>query len=77
LIPEQSISTDQSFKYCWVLGADDLPERRNLTLGPRQGEWRVIREGIQPGEKVVVEGVQRVRAGQKVEAKQAPVTKNW
>ncbi|MCE2792053.1 MAG: efflux RND transporter periplasmic adaptor subunit [Blastopirellula sp.] len=76
LIPEQSISTDQSFKYCWVLGADDLPERRDLTLGPRQGEWRVIRAGIQAGERVVVEGVQRVRAGQKVEAKQAPAMQN-
>lgn len=72
LIPEKSISTDQSFKYCWVLGQDNLPERRNLTLGPRQGEWRVIRSGIEVGEKVIVEGVQRVRAGQKVEATEAP-----
>lgn len=71
LIPEQSIATDQSFKYCWVIGKDNMPERRNLTLGQRQGEWRVIREGIQPGEKVVFEGVQRVRAGQAVEAKPA------
>jgi multidrug efflux pump subunit AcrA (membrane-fusion protein) len=69
LIPEQSIATDQSFKYCWVIGKDNMPERRNLTLGQRQGEWRVIREGIQPGDKVVFEGVQRVRAGQAVEAK--------
>lgn len=72
LIPEQSIATDQSFKYCWVIGKDNLPERRNLTLGQRQGEWRVIREGVKPGEQVVFEGVQRVRAGQAVEAKPAP-----
>ncbi len=72
LIPEQSIATDQSFKYCWVIGKDNLPERRNLTLGQRQGEWRVVREGVKPGEQVVFEGVQRVRAGQAVEAKPAP-----
>lgn len=71
LIPEQSIATDQSFKYCWVIGKDKQPERRNLTLGPRQGEWRVVRDGIQAGEKIVFEGVQRVRAGQAVEAKPA------
>ncbi|MFM7116618.1 MAG: efflux RND transporter periplasmic adaptor subunit [Planctomycetota bacterium] len=72
LIPEQSIATDQSFKYCWVIGKDNLPERRELTLGQRQGEWRVIRDGVKPGEQVVFEGVQRVRAGQAVEAKPAP-----
>lgn len=72
LIPEQSIATDQSFKYCWVIGQDNLPERRQLTLGQRQGEWRVIRDGVKPGEQVVFEGVQRVRAGQAVEAKPAP-----
>jgi multidrug efflux system membrane fusion protein len=72
LIPEQSIATDQSFKYCWVIGKDNLPERRNLTLGQRQGEWRVIRDGVKPGEQVVFEGVQRVRVGQAVEAKPAP-----
>lgn len=71
LIPEQSIATDQSFKYCWVIGKDNLPERRELTLGQRQGEWRVIRDGVKPGEQVVFEGVQRVRAGQAVEAKPA------
>jgi multidrug efflux pump subunit AcrA (membrane-fusion protein) len=71
LIPEQSIATDQSFKYCWVIGKDNLPERRNLTLGQRQGEWRVIREGVKPGEQIVFEGVQRVRVGQAVEAKPA------
>jgi RND family efflux transporter MFP subunit len=71
LIPEQSIATDQSFKYCWVIGKDNLPERRNLTLGQRQGEWRVIRDGVKPGEQIVFEGVQRVRVGQAVEAKPA------
>lgn len=72
LIPEQSIATDQNFKYCWVIGKDNLPERRNLTLGQRQGEWRVVREGVKSGDQVVFEGVQRVRAGQAVEAKPAP-----
>lgn len=67
LIPEQSIATDQSLRFAYVIGPENKVERRNLQLGALRGSWRVIEKGIAAGEKVVVKGVQRVRSGAVVE----------
>jgi membrane fusion protein (multidrug efflux system) len=46
-----------------VVGADGKVSIRTVKVGPRVGDLWVIDEGLEPGEKVVVEGVQRVRDG--------------
>ena len=50
----------------FVVDENNTVERRRVVAGPRQGNRWVIEKGLQAGEKVVVEGLQRVRPGIKV-----------
>lgn len=63
LIKDSAIGTDQSLKYAYVVTADNKVEYRALKLGPVVDGLRVVREGLKPGEWVVVNGLQRVRPG--------------
>jgi membrane fusion protein (multidrug efflux system) len=45
---------------------------RTVKVGPREGTLWVIEEGLKPGERVVVEGLQRLREGATVNPKPAP-----
>jgi len=68
LVDERAIGTDQNQKYVLALGEGDVAEYRRVVLGPRVAEQRVIREGLKPGERVIVTGLQKVRPGQPVSA---------
>lgn len=68
LIPERALATDQGMKFVYVVGSDGTATRRLVALGAQRGELRIISDGLQAGEQVIVKGLQRVRAGQKVEA---------
>jgi RND family efflux transporter MFP subunit len=66
LVPDAAIATEQARKYVLVLDEGDIARQRYVTLGPLFGELRVIRQGLKPGDRVIVSGLMRVRAGQKV-----------
>jgi len=68
LIPEQSLLTDQSIKYVYVVGDDGSATRRAVELGAQRGDLRIVKSGLSAGDRVIVKGQQRVRPGQKVEA---------
>ena len=54
-----------------MVGTDNKVAFRNVKVGPRVDSLWVIEEGLKPGEKVVVEGLQRVRDGITVTPKPA------
>ncbi|MET4575439.1 efflux RND transporter periplasmic adaptor subunit [Ottowia thiooxydans] len=64
LISDQSIGTDQGTRYVLVVGKDDKTEYRPVELGPVVDGLRVIEQGLQPGERIVVKGL--VRPGMQV-----------
>ena len=66
LVPDTAIATDQSRKIIFVVKDDDTVEAKSVTLGPLDEGLRVIREGLKPEDRVVVDGLQRVRVGAKV-----------
>jgi membrane fusion protein (multidrug efflux system) len=49
-----------------VVGPDNVASRRVVDLGGRYGDLWVVRSGLKPGEKIIVEGWQRAQPGQKV-----------
>ena len=51
-----------------VVGSDNTVEIRSVKVGPRVGTLWVINEGLKPGERVIVAGLQNVRAGAVVKA---------
>ena len=71
LVPDAAIATDQSRKIVMVVKADDTVEARPVTLGPLDQGLRVIREGLKPEDRVIIDGLQRARVGAKV-TPQAP-----
>jgi RND family efflux transporter MFP subunit len=66
LIPERAVAADQAGRYVFVVTADNKAERRNVQLGPNYGRLVVVEEGLQAGDKVIVDGLQRVRGGAQV-----------
>ena len=63
LVPQRAVTEIQGKYLTAVVGADNKVELRPVTPGERIGSDWVISEGLQPGEKIVVEGTQKVRAG--------------
>jgi multidrug efflux system membrane fusion protein len=61
LIDDKAVGTDQDKKYVMVVGADNKATYRPVVLGPVIDGKRVVRSGLQEGEKVIVNGLQRVR----------------
>lgn len=74
LIPERAIGTDQGQRYVLIVKDDNSTERRNVELGVRQGGGlRIVESGVAAGDRVIVEGIQRVRPPAPVEPVDAPV----
>jgi len=63
LVTERAVGTDQDKKFVLVVGADNKAEYREVVLGAPVDGLRVVRSGLQPGDRVVVNGLQRVRPG--------------
>ena len=66
LVPDTAITTDQSRKIVFVVKEDDTVEAKPVVLGPLDEGLRVVREGLKPEDRVIVEGLQRARVGAKV-----------
>jgi multidrug efflux system membrane fusion protein len=60
LIDDKALLTDQDRKYVYVLGAQNKAERRDVVLGAQIDGLRVVRSGLKAGDKVIVNGVQKV-----------------
>ena len=63
LITERAVGTDQSKRYVMVVGQDNKVDYREVKLGPSIDGLRVVTEGLEPEERIVVNGLQRVRPG--------------
>lgn len=65
-IPRSAVLSDQQGNYVFTLGADNKAEQRRIQLGQSTPAIAAVISGIAAGEKVIVEGLQRVRPGQTV-----------
>ncbi|QDF42064.1 efflux RND transporter periplasmic adaptor subunit [Bradyrhizobium symbiodeficiens] len=65
-IPRSAVLSDQQGDYVFLLGADDKVEQRRIQVGQSTPTVASVTSGLSPGEKVIVEGLQRVRPGQSV-----------
>jgi RND family efflux transporter MFP subunit len=74
LLPDEAIGTDQANRFVYVVGSDNIPVRRTVDLGPIDGGLRVIRKGLEPDDWVILRGQQRVRPGQRIVPRRAPLT---
>jgi multidrug efflux system membrane fusion protein len=66
LVTERAIGTDQSQRYVLTITQTNTVAYQPVTLGPVFEGKRVVRSGLQPGDKAIVNGLQRVRPGMPV-----------
>jgi membrane fusion protein (multidrug efflux system) len=63
LIPQQAVSELQGVYQVGVVGSDNKVTIKTVKLGPLFGDMWVVESGLQPGENVIVDGLQRVKTG--------------
>jgi membrane fusion protein (multidrug efflux system) len=66
VIPQRAILTDQTGNYVLVVGQDKKAAAKHITTGANQGADVVVQQGLNDGDVVIVDGVQKVRPGQEV-----------
>jgi RND family efflux transporter MFP subunit len=73
LINDRAVGTDQNQKFVLVLGAQNKVDYRPVKIGRLIEGLRVVKEGLKPGELIVVNGLQRVRPGMPVTPQTVPM----
>jgi RND family efflux transporter MFP subunit len=73
MVTERAIGTDQGRKFVYVVNDENVVERRDVKLDRLSDGLQVVREGVKPEDWVIVNGIQRVRDGAKVEPRRMPM----
>lgn len=76
LVPETAIGAHQGTRFVLVVDRDNRVTHRTVVVGERHGGDRVVASGLQPGESIVVNGLQRVRPGMTVQPVEASLAVN-
>jgi len=74
LVPQKAVTELLATKIVFVVSKENKVELRSVTLGDRVGEDYIVTAGLKPGERIVVEGIQKVRPGVTVTPTARPVT---
>lgn len=68
LVPERAVSELQGKSFVWVVGSDSKTTQRPIKVGDNIGGNFLVLDGLKPGERIVIEGVAKVREGAPVKA---------
>jgi RND family efflux transporter MFP subunit len=74
VIPGSAIGNDQQGDFVYVVGPDDLVQRRSIVKGPMTPKGLAIRSGLAAADRVIVNGLLNARPGEKVSPENAPAT---
>jgi membrane fusion protein (multidrug efflux system) len=72
VIPQQAVQVDQAGRYVLKVDAEDKVQVQRITVGAEQEGYYVVTNGLAEGERVITEGLQKVRPGIVVDAAEAP-----
>lgn len=67
LVPQAAIQESQGSTSLFVVGPEQTVQVRTVRMGPRVGPLWVVEDGVKPGERVVIKGLQQIRSGMRVE----------
>ena len=70
-VPQRAVMETQGLFQLAVVGEDGTVELRRVEMGPRLEKLWIVDSGLEPGERIALDGLQRLRTGMKVETKQA------
>jgi membrane fusion protein (multidrug efflux system) len=66
LVPKRAVQEIQGMQTVLVVGADDMVALRTIQPGEMVGDLLIVRNGLKPGERVIIDGIQKARPGSKV-----------
>ena len=66
MVPVAAVQTEQSGSYVLVVGPDDKVRQQPITLGRQIAQDFIVTKGLTGGERVIIEGVQKIRPGETV-----------
>ena len=72
LVPQSAVVETQGQSQVAVVGADNRVSLRTVKIGKQAGNLRIVEQGLQPGERVIIEGLQKVSDGMEVKPRRAP-----
>ena len=72
LIPQQAVQVDQAGRFVLKVDAENKVQVQRITVGAEQSGYYVVTNGLTVGERVITEGLQKVRPGIVVDAAEAP-----
>ena len=65
-VPQRAVQTGLGRQFVYVVGQGDTASIRDVVTGPWSGERWVIEQGLEPGDRVIVDGLQKVAPGRPV-----------
>ncbi len=68
MVPLAALQLDQAGSYVLIVNPDNKVEMRRITIGAKEDADVVVTEGLKAGEKVIIDGIQKIRVGQTVTA---------
>ena len=72
LVPQSAVIETQGQSQVAVVGSDNRVDLRTVKTGKEAGELRIIEDGVKPGDRVIIEGLQKVSDGMEVTPRPAP-----
>src|SRR5690606_24776844 len=77
LVPDAAIVTDQSRKIVMTVADDGTVKPRVIRPGPMELGLRIVREGLSPDDRIIIDGLVRARPGAKVTPQPGTITPDW
>lgn len=68
LVPQAAIAQDENGLYVVTVNDENIAEQRRVVLGDTIGDQQIVQDGLKLSDKVIIQGLQKVRNGQKVKA---------
>jgi membrane fusion protein, multidrug efflux system len=66
VIPDVAVQSDQGYKFVYVVNAEDVVKKRDITTGRAHGPLRIVLKGLTADDRVIVNGLMMLRPGAKV-----------
>jgi len=66
VVPDVAVGSDQGYKYVYVVNAENIVQKRDITTGRAHGPLRAVLKGLTPEDRVIVNGLMMLRPGAKV-----------
>ena len=74
LVPQRAVQVLQDKNFLWIVDKDGKAQMRDVHMGPQQGNYWIVEQGLAPGDVVIVDGTQKLKPDLPVKAQPLPET---